>query len=209
MGSLIRRGSSLQLEGAERVGWQHISRHLMPLMHWSSSPTPGHLTRLARGSTRRLWQHRFSRTGPHQEGWQGLFVPLTAETGLADVHCTWGGVLIAEAVAALRPAWHLLLSDVAPTALFEVRELVQLCEQICHNNFQPGRPGLIGTEPHHFPIVVDDKGEDSLRRGGCARANAVALKAGIPWYRNIAGVAGGHRCKGTERSLKATAGPCT
>ena len=41
--------------------------------------------------THRLWQHRFSRTGPHKERWQGLFVPLTAETGLADVHCTWGG----------------------------------------------------------------------------------------------------------------------
>ena len=28
--------------------------------------------------TQRLWQHRFSRTGPYQEPWQGLFVPLTA-----------------------------------------------------------------------------------------------------------------------------------
>ena len=101
--------------------------------------------------THRLWQHRFSRIGPYKERWQGLFVPLTAETGLADVHCTWNGVFVAEAIAALRPAWHLLLSDtdVAPTALFEVGELVQLCEQICHNSLQAGQPGLIvGTEPH-------------------------------------------------------------
>ena len=88
--------------------------------------------------------------GPHQERWQGLFVPLTAETGLTDVHCTWGGVFVAEAIAAMRPAWHLLLSDtdVAP-ALFEVQELVQLCAQICHDSLQTGQPGLIvGTEPH-------------------------------------------------------------
>ena len=50
------------------------------------------------------------------------------ETGLAEVQCTWGGVFVAEALAALRPTWHLLLSDtdVAPTALFEVSELVDL-----------------------------------------------------------------------------------
>ena len=54
--------------------------------------------------THRLWQHRFSRVGPHKERWQGLFVPLTAETGLTDVHCTWGGAFVAEAIAALRPA---------------------------------------------------------------------------------------------------------
>ena len=100
--------------------------------------------------TERLWQHRFSRMGPFRERWQGLFVPLTADTGLADVHCTWGGVFVAEAIAALRPAWHILLSDtdVAPTALFEIQELVQLCAQICHSSLQAGHPGLIvGTEP--------------------------------------------------------------
>ena len=43
--------------------------------------------------TQRLWQHRFSRMGPHHERWQGLFVPLTADTGLADVHCTWKPLL--------------------------------------------------------------------------------------------------------------------
>ena len=57
-------------------------------------------------------------------------------------------------------------------------------------------------------VVVDDKGKDSLRRGGHARANAMALKASIPWYRNVAGVARGQRCKGTECSLlEAAAGP--
>ena len=61
--------------------------------------------------TEPLWQHRFSRQGPHLERWQGLFVPLTAQTGLQDVHCPWGGVFVAEAIAALRPTWNILLSD--------------------------------------------------------------------------------------------------
>ena len=101
--------------------------------------------------TKRLWQHRFSRQGPHHERWRGLFVPLTSETGLAEVQCTWGGVFVAEAIAALRPTWHLLLSDtdVAPTTLFEVSKLVDLCRHLMHEELSFGEPGiLIGTEPH-------------------------------------------------------------
>ena len=164
-----------------RVEWQHISRHLMPPMQVIFTDTRPLDQTGAWKHTQRLWQHRFSCTGLHQERWQGLFVPLTAETGLADVHCAWGGVFIAEAVAALRPAWHLLLSDtdVAPTALFEVRELVQLCEQICHNNFQSGQPGLIvGTEPHQdinaglaiFP------GAAASPQPGCLRRKVMAAR---------------------------------
>ena len=62
-----------------------------------------------------------------------------------------GGVFVAEAIAALRPSWHLLLSDtdVAPTALFEVKELVNLCKHLMHDKLELGEPGLlIGTEPH-------------------------------------------------------------
>ena len=61
------------------------------------------------------------------------------------------GVFVAEAIAALRPTWHLLLSDtdVAPTALFEVNELVDLCRHLMHEELSFGEPGiLIGTEPH-------------------------------------------------------------
>ena len=49
--------------------------------------------------TKRLWQHRFSRKGSSQGRWRGLFVPLTADTGLAEVQRTWGGVFVAEAIA--------------------------------------------------------------------------------------------------------------
>ena len=59
-------------------------------------------------------------------------MPLTSETGLAEVQCAWSGVFVAEATAVLRSTWHLLLSDtdVAPTALFEVSELVDLCRHL-------------------------------------------------------------------------------
>ena len=102
-------------------------------------------------NTKRLWQHRFSRLGPNRERWRGFFVPLTADAGLAEAQCTWGGVFVAEAIAALRPTWHLLVSDtdVAPTALFEVKELVNLCRLLMHERLEFGEPGLlIGTEPH-------------------------------------------------------------
>ena len=78
-------------------------------------------------------------------------VPLTSDTGLAEVQCTWSGVFVAEAIAALRPTWHLLLSDtdVAPTALFEVSELVTLCKNFMHEGLSFDEPGiLIGTELH-------------------------------------------------------------
>ena len=67
--------------------------------------------------------------------------PLHLITGLAEVQCTWGGVFVAEATAALRPTWHLLLSDtdVAPTALFEVSELVTLCKNLVYEELN-GEP---------------------------------------------------------------------
>ena len=67
------------------------------------------------------------------------------------MQCTWGGVFVAETIAALRPSWHLLLLDtgVAPTALFEVKELVNLCRHLMHEELELGEPGqLIGTESH-------------------------------------------------------------
>ena len=65
------------------------------------------------------------------------------------MQCAWSGVFVAEAIAALRLTWHLLLSDtdVRPIALFEVSELVSLCRPYA-KEFSFGEPGiLIGTEP--------------------------------------------------------------
>ena len=40
-------------------------------------------------------------------------------------------------------------TDVAPTALFEVMELLVLCKNMMHEQFVMGEPGIIvGTEPH-------------------------------------------------------------
>ena len=67
------------------------------------------------------------------------------------MQCTWSGVFVAEATAAQRLTWHLLLSDtdVAPTALFEVNELVDLCRYLMHEELSFGESGiLIGTEPN-------------------------------------------------------------
>ena len=67
--------------------------------------------------TKRLWQHRFSKRGPHGERWQGLFVPLTDEAGLSEVQCTWGGVFVAEAISALRLSLTKTLMQVWPSSL--------------------------------------------------------------------------------------------
>ena len=67
------------------------------------------------------------------------------------MHCTLAGVFAAEAVSLLHPNWHILLSDtdVAPTSLFEVAELVRLGQLMAHNNLGEATPGIIvGTEPH-------------------------------------------------------------
>ena len=102
-------------------------------------------------------------------------MPLTGQTGLSEVQCTWGGVFVAEAISALRPGWHLLLSDtdVAPTALFEIHELLDLCRHIAHDALVEGEPGLlVGTEPHQdinagmaiFPGTADAPKPGTLRR---------------------------------------------
>ena len=83
--------------------------------------------------SKRLWQHR-SVAKAHQERCRGLFVPLTTGNwSLAEVQCTWGESLLPK--PQLRFAQlGLLLSDtdVAPTALFEVSELVDLCRHLLH-----------------------------------------------------------------------------
>lgn len=78
----------------------------------------------------------------------GIELPVTAATGLHRV----GGVFAAEAIAAPRPRWHLILADtdVAPTALFEVDELLEMVHRLTPDlMFPASRPVvLIGTEPY-------------------------------------------------------------
>ena len=67
--------------------------------------------------------------GRHQERHTAIFVPLGEETGLASCPVWWGKVYVAWIISLLLPGKHILLSDhdAAPTALFEVADLQQLC----------------------------------------------------------------------------------
>ena len=68
--------------------------------------------------------------GRHQERHTAIFVPLGEETGLASCPVWWGKVYyVAWIISLLLPRKHILLSDhdAAPTALFEVADLQQLC----------------------------------------------------------------------------------
>ena len=116
--------------------------------------------------------------GPCNERWQGLFVPLTADTGLAEVHCAWGGVFVAEAIAAMRPSWHLLLSDtdVASTALFEIEELLRLCAKTCHAMCTPGI--IVGAEPYQDinAGLVIFPGASTPAQPGCLRRRIMAAR---------------------------------
>ena len=80
---------------------------------------------LARGHivNRSMWM------GRHQERHTAIFVPLGEETGLASCPVWWGKVYVAWIISLLLPGKHILLSDhdAAPTALFEVADLQQLC----------------------------------------------------------------------------------
>ena len=57
-------------------------------------------------------------------------------------------------------------------------------------------------------VVVDDEWKNSLWWGGNTGTNAMTLEARVTWDCHIAGLAGGHGCKGTECTLfEAAAGP--
>ena len=71
-------------------------------------------------------------TGPNRERWVCIWAPVTAATGLGDVHPTWGSVFVAEPLAVLFPAAHLLIADhdSAPVSLFEAGQLFRLAQQV-------------------------------------------------------------------------------
>ena len=73
-------------------------------------------------------QARCSVIGPHGEKTTAIHFPITAETGLHQVHYTWAGAPVLEALCLVHPTVNFALidSDCVPTALFEVAELVLL-----------------------------------------------------------------------------------
>ena len=67
-------------------------------------------------------------TGPYREKATAIHIPINANTGLHQVHYTWAGAAVLEALCLVFPTVNFALtdSDCVPTSLFEVAELVNL-----------------------------------------------------------------------------------
>ena len=83
------------------------------------------------------------------EKWHEVHIPLDENTGLDGVHYTWGAVFAIEALTVRFPAKHFVLwdYDAAPTALYEVDDIVRLATVaacIAHPEWDPEtmRPGI-------------------------------------------------------------------
>ena len=66
--------------------------------------------------------------GPYKEKTTAIYVPICPDTGLHQVHFTWAGAFVLEALCLVHPTVNFALtdSDYVPTTLFEVAELVSL-----------------------------------------------------------------------------------
>ena len=66
--------------------------------------------------------------GPYQEKTTAVYIPINSDTGLDQVHYTWAGAAVLEALCLVYPTVNFILtdSDCVPTSLFEVAELVNL-----------------------------------------------------------------------------------
>ena len=67
-------------------------------------------------------------TGPYREKTTAIHIPISSKTGLHQVHYTWAGAAVLEALCLVFPTVNFALadSDCVPTSLFEVAELVNL-----------------------------------------------------------------------------------
>ena len=65
--------------------------------------------------------------GPYQEK-TTIHIPINSDTGLHQVHYTWAGAAVLEALCLVYPTVNFALadSDCVPTSLFEIAELVNL-----------------------------------------------------------------------------------
>ena len=66
--------------------------------------------------------------GYRQERTTAIYVPISQTTGLNEVHYTWAGTFVLEALCTVYPNINFALmdSDCVPTALFEIADLVTL-----------------------------------------------------------------------------------
>ena len=67
-------------------------------------------------------------TGPYREKTTAIHIPINSDTGLHQVHYTWAGAAVLEALCLVFPTVNFALtdSDCVPTSLFEIAELVNL-----------------------------------------------------------------------------------
>ena len=66
--------------------------------------------------------------GPYQEKTTAVYIPINSDTGLDQVHYTWAGAAVLEALCLVYPTVNFALadSDCVPTSLFEAAELFDL-----------------------------------------------------------------------------------
>jgi hypothetical protein len=66
--------------------------------------------------------------GYRQERTTAIYVPISQTTGLHEVHYTWAGTFVLEALCTVYPTINFALmdSDCVPTSLFEIADLVTL-----------------------------------------------------------------------------------
>ena len=81
-------------------------------------------------------------------GWKCLLLSALVSTASLFIGLV---CFAAEAIAVLRPRWHIILADiyVAPTSLFEVDDLLAMTHRLCFDPFFPlSRPvAIVGSEP--------------------------------------------------------------
>ena len=115
--------------------YQWVTDHLSWLPHYDTVYVYADNRDLAGANPPDYWpwlapwiQARCNVIGPHGEKTTAIHFPITAETGLHQVHYTWAGPYILEALCLTNPTVNFALidSNCVPTSLFEIAELVQL-----------------------------------------------------------------------------------
>ena len=78
-----------------------------------------------------------------------MFVPISADTGLAKVHPTWAGTKILDACVFLFPDINFALidSDCVPVTLFEIQELWLSCAEPDSTEDESRQPAAIPSSP--------------------------------------------------------------
>ena len=102
------------------------------------------------------WKSRMLLTGPAQEQCDLAFFPISAASGLKNIHPTWAGTFVLAALC-LFPKKHLILidHDCIPVTLFEVRDLWREAHLARVQGMPCGRSGVCTGDPSQDPPIAD------------------------------------------------------